>query len=52
MKSSCWRSRDLPYVQELIKAIGLPRDFAERLNPYVREKFVELWAPPEGEYAD
>jgi hypothetical protein len=29
-------------VQELIKAKGLAADFAEKLNPFVREKFLEL----------
>ncbi len=37
------RLKDLADVQELIKARGLVADFAEGLNPYVREKFLELW---------
>jgi hypothetical protein len=37
------RIKDLGDVQELIKSLRLPRGFAERLNPYVRAKFVELW---------
>ena len=37
------RLKDLADVQELIKVRGLAADFAERLNPYVREKFLELW---------
>lgn len=36
------RLRDLADVQELIRVLKLPRDYAEKLNPYVREKFVEL----------
>jgi hypothetical protein len=36
------RLKDLADVQELIKARGLQPEFAERLDPYVREKFVEL----------
>src|SRR3954471_11482144 len=36
------RLKDLADVQELIKARGLSSDFAEALNPYVREKFLEL----------
>lgn len=36
------RLKDLADVQELIKVRSLPKDFATRLNPYVREKFVEL----------
>jgi hypothetical protein len=36
------RLKDLADVQELIKFRHLDSSFAERLNPYVREKFVEL----------
>jgi len=35
---------DLADVQRLIVAKNLPESFAERLNPYVREKYLELWA--------
>jgi hypothetical protein len=38
------RLRDLADVQELIRVLGLPRAYAEQLNPYVRDKFAELWA--------
>jgi hypothetical protein len=46
------RLKDLGDVQEMIKVLSLPREAAERLNPYVRDKFLELWdavaaAPPE-----
>jgi hypothetical protein len=37
------RLKDLADVVELIKALKLPRDFTEKLHPYTREKFVELW---------
>jgi hypothetical protein len=37
------RLKDLADVQELIKARSLPADFAATLNPYVREKFLELY---------
>ncbi len=37
------RLRDLADVQELIRVLKLSADFADKLNPYVREKFVELW---------
>ncbi len=30
-------------VQELIRKRELGLTFAERLDPYVREKYVELW---------
>lgn len=36
------RLKDLADVQELIKVKDLQADFAEKLNPYVREKFLEL----------
>jgi len=36
------RLKDLADVQELIKLRGLSGEFAERLNPYVREKYLEL----------
>lgn len=41
------RLKDLADVQELIKIRGLAADFAEKLNPYVHEKFIELWAAVE-----
>jgi hypothetical protein len=41
--SSAGRLRDLSDVQELIRVLRLPRDFANQLNPYVRPKFEELW---------
>ncbi len=37
------RLRDLADVLELIRAASLPRDFADEINPYVREKYMELW---------
>jgi hypothetical protein len=37
------RLKDLADVQELIKVRGLKNDFAERLDPYVRPKFLELY---------
>ena len=36
------RLKDLADVQELIKVKNLTVDFAEKLNPFVREKFLEL----------
>lgn len=38
------RLRDLADVQELIRVLKLPDAFAEKLHPYVREKFAELAA--------
>lgn len=37
------RLKDLADVQELIKMRGLAADFAEALNPYVREQYLRLW---------
>jgi len=46
------RLKDLADVQELIRALKLPRDFVDKLNAYVRDKYIELWtaiahSPPE-----
>ena len=37
------RLKDLADVIELIKALSLPVTFGENLNPFVQEKFAELW---------
>lgn len=37
------RLRDLADVQELIKIRRLPAEFYERLDPYVKDKYLELW---------
>jgi hypothetical protein len=34
------RIEDLADVLELIRAVDLPADYANRLNPYVREKYL------------
>jgi hypothetical protein len=36
------RLRDLADVQELIRTLQLPSEFAGQLNPFVRAKFEEL----------
>ncbi len=36
------RLKDLADVQEIIKIKNLSADFTEKLNPFVREKFLEL----------
>ena len=38
------RLKDLADVQEMIRALSLPADLVSRLNPFVREKYQELWA--------
>lgn len=42
------RLKDLTDVQELVKLLGLGIDFADQLNPYVREKYQELWRSVRG----
>ena len=37
------RMKDLGDVQEVIRALDLPLDFSQQLNPYVRPKYEELW---------
>jgi hypothetical protein len=37
------RLKDLSDVQELIKIAKLPIEYISELNPYVRDKFIELW---------
>ncbi|MCA9129356.1 MAG: hypothetical protein KDB22_19860 [Planctomycetales bacterium] len=37
------RPRDLDDAIQLIRVNGLSRDYSNRLNPFVRERFVELW---------
>jgi hypothetical protein len=37
------RLKDLADVQELIRLLSLPANFAEHLQRFVREKYGELW---------
>jgi hypothetical protein len=37
------RMKDLADVQELIRTLGLPKQLAEQLDPFVRERYMELW---------
>jgi hypothetical protein len=37
------RLRDLADVLELVRILGLPADFADRLAPFVRDKYREIW---------
>lgn len=37
------RLKDLADVIELVRATRLPLDLVEQLDPYVRDKFTELW---------
>ena len=38
------RLKDLADVQELMRALALPADFAAQLHPFVQEKYRELWS--------
>lgn len=38
------RLTDLADVQQLVRSLDLPEDLADQLNPFVREKYRELWA--------
>jgi hypothetical protein len=42
------RLKDLADVLELIRALSLPRETAETLDPSVRAKFDELWQAAQG----
>ncbi len=47
------RLQDLADVLRLIRAADLPHDFVAQLDPYVRDKFEELWLAsrhPEDDY--
>jgi len=43
MTGGIHRMKDLTDVVALIETIGLSSEFADELNPYVREKYLELW---------
>ena len=43
MTGGVHRLKDLADVVELIKTLKLPVDFAQKINPYARDKFMELW---------
>jgi hypothetical protein len=46
------RLQDLADVQRLIETRKLPQSFREELDPYVREKFDELWRSAQHEPDD
>lgn len=37
------RGQDLVDVQRLIEVLGLSKELADELNPFVRDKYLELW---------
>lgn len=50
--TSAHRMRDLSDVQDIIRMLRLPLEYGEQLNPYVRDKYQELWVPPTPEGVD
>lgn len=50
--TSAYRMRDLSDVQDIVRMLRLPREFGEQLNPYLRDKYQELWVPPTPEGVD
>lgn len=46
------RLKDLADVQELIRILGLPGGFGDQLDPFVRDKFSELWNGVQGTPSD
>ncbi len=43
------RVKDLGDAQELIRLFRLPADFTRELNPFVHEKYLELWKGVQGD---
>lgn len=43
------RLNDLADVLNLIRSASLPRELAQELDPWVREKYLELWNDAQGE---
>jgi hypothetical protein len=43
MTGGIHRQKDITDIIELIKVVNLPADFADKLNPFVRDRFVEIW---------
>jgi hypothetical protein len=41
------RRKDLADVQELIRVLRLPAEFAARLHPFVQDLFTEIWTEPQ-----
>jgi hypothetical protein len=46
------RLKDLADVIEVIRALDLPETVAEELDPYVRDKYLELWSAAQAEERD
>jgi hypothetical protein len=48
MTGGVGRLKDLADVVELIRTLNLPEDFADKIDPSVREKYIELWRGLQG----
>jgi hypothetical protein len=48
MTGGAHRMRDLADIIELIKILKLPADFADQLNPFVRDRYAEYWPELQG----
>jgi hypothetical protein len=46
------RLQDLADVQQLVRVLALPKDFSEQLNPFVQEKYKELWDAVQSQPSD
>lgn len=46
--SSPDRAKDIGDVQEMIKVLSLPMSFVDNLNPYVQDKYRDLWVAVNG----
>jgi hypothetical protein len=43
MTGGMHRQKDITDVIELVKALKLSREFGDGLNPYVRDRYLEIW---------
>jgi hypothetical protein len=43
MTGGMHRQKDFTDVIELVKALKLPAELADQLNPYVRDRYAEIW---------
>ncbi len=43
MTGGIHRAKDITDVLEIMKMLLLPKEFGDKLNPYVQEKYFEMW---------
>jgi hypothetical protein len=46
------RMKDLGDAQEIIRVFNLPADFTKELNPFVHDKYLELWKGVQSDTSD